>query len=140
MQDFTKKINIIVRTDIETWRLLNTIAHISAYFGNALGESFDTGDFISTNDGILHPRNSQYPIVILEGDEKSLKKLLQDAKAQTEIKVMPFSRAMTDLNDDGELELFYSGKNEDEIELLGIGLSGDNTLLKIMTKKFSLYK
>jgi hypothetical protein len=140
MQDFSKKINIVVRKDIESWRLLNTVAHCSAYFGKKLHASFDTGDYFETMDGKYHPRNSQYPIVILEADEKELRNLLCQKEVVSDISFMPFTKAMTETNDDAKLAEFYKSTNESELELLGIGLFGENSVLKTLTKKLSLYK
>lgn len=33
-QDFSKKVIIVVRKDLEGWQIANTIAHISAYLGS----------------------------------------------------------------------------------------------------------
>ena len=140
MQDFSQKISIVVRKDIENWRLLNTVSHISAYFGKTLHNTFDTGDFFETKDNKKHPRNSQYPIVILVGNEIEIRKLLENTKKETGLFIMPFTKAMTETNDDDELAKLYSSTNEENLELLGIGLFGDNILLKSLTKKLSLYK
>jgi hypothetical protein len=140
MQDFSKKIVIIVRKDIEVWRLLNTIGHISAYFGKALHSTFDTGNYFETKDGKLHPRNSQYPIVILESTEKEMRKILEQKQIEAGIFFMPFTKAMTETNDDEELAELYKNTNETDLELLGLGLFGDKDSLKVITKKLNLYK
>lgn len=140
MQDFSKKIVIIVRKDIENWRLLNTIAHISAYFGKSLHDTFDTGDYFETADDKRHPRNSQYPIVILQGSEKEMRDMLLQKEITTDISFMPFTKAMTETNDDEELAKLYKKTNESDLELLGLGLFGDKDTLKQITTKLSLYK
>jgi len=140
MQDFSKKIVIIVRSDIETWRLLNTACHIAAYFGKQAHATFDTGDFFETKDGRLHPRNSQYPIVIVEGKEEDLRTLLAEKDTHTALSYMPFTKAMIESNDDNDLAVLYKKTLSSDLELLGLGIFGDKDLLKTITKKLSLYK
>ncbi len=64
-QDFTKRISIVVDKNLPNWQVLNTVGHISAYFGNKLASEFGTGDYFVTKDGINLPRNTQYPIIVL---------------------------------------------------------------------------
>ncbi|MFA7309767.1 MAG: DUF2000 family protein, partial [Candidatus Paceibacterota bacterium] len=61
VQDFKKRMVIIVRKDLPGWQVTNTIAHISACIGNTLGASLRTGEVFTTGDGAQYPRNSQYP-------------------------------------------------------------------------------
>ncbi len=140
MQDFSKKIVIIVRKDVESWRILNTIGHISAYFGKYLYKTFDTGNNFETKDAKKHPRNSQYPIVILEGSEKEIRVMLKQKEIATDISFMPFTKAMTETSDDEELSELYKKTTESDLELLGLGLFGDKDTLKVMLRKLSLYK
>lgn len=50
MQDFSKKIVIVVDKNLESWQVLNTVAHISAYLGNKMKVKFGTGDFFETTN------------------------------------------------------------------------------------------
>lgn len=103
LQDFSKKITIVVRNDLGTWQVLNAVGHISAYFGNQLKEDFDTGEFFITKDGVNHPRNSQYPIVVLSADQQELYLLIQDIRAKG-LNSINFIRDMIETSDDAELE------------------------------------
>lgn len=71
-QDFSKKIVIVVNKNLESWQVLNAVAHISAFIGNKMKDRFDTGEYFETKDGQYHPRNSQFPIIILSTDAKQL--------------------------------------------------------------------
>ncbi|MBI3442534.1 MAG: hypothetical protein HY007_02105 [Candidatus Sungbacteria bacterium] len=44
-QDFSKKMTVVLREDLASWQLTNTIGHIAAYLGNKMSEPFDTGEF-----------------------------------------------------------------------------------------------
>lgn len=139
MQDFSKKITIVVQNGIEPWRVLNTVAHASAYLGNKIAREFGTGEYFVTKDGKNHPRNTQYAVVVLSAEKGDLLPLLQKAQELNMVHI-GFSRDMTETTDDAELEGLYALKNEDEIDLLGVGLFGDRELLKELTGKFKLWK
>lgn len=138
-QDFSKKITIVVRKDIESWQVLNTVAHVSAYFGNQLEDDFDTGEFFITKDGVSHPRNSQYPIVVLSADSRELYPFIQDVRAKG-LKSINFVRNMIETSDDTELEERIGVQNDADLDYLGVGVFGDKDVLKELTKKFKLWK
>ncbi len=129
IQDFSKKIVIVVRRDLESWQVLNTVGHISAYFGNQLKDDFDTGDSFVSKDGTHHPRNSQYPIVVLSAEEKDLYPLTQEIKKKG-LMTINFIRGMIDIAEDLELEKDVLSKRDIELDYLGIGVFGIKTLLK----------
>jgi len=138
-QDFSKRIAIIVRRDIEPWQVTNTIAHIAAKVGRAVPD-FETGDFFKTKDGFNIPRNTQYPIVVFqtEGITK-IRNLLIKIQAEG-LPYLAYIREMIDYTSDEELLNAVQQKNEEEIEYLGIGTFGDNEVLRLLTKKLSLWK
>jgi len=138
-QDFKNKAVIVVRKDLEPWQILNTIAHCAAYLGNKLGERFDTGEYFTTQDGVNHPRNSQYGIVVLEGGEADLRVLSAEARKR-ELLHIDFVRNMIDHIDDAELENEVAQTNDVELEYLGVGVFGDKAILKEITRKFKLWK
>jgi hypothetical protein len=138
-QDFTKKAVIVVRRDIEPWQITNTIAHIAAYLGNKLGERFDTGEYFVTKDGVQHPRNSQYAIIVLEGNQDDLRVLSAEARTRN-ILHLDFIRGMIDTNDDAELEGWVKEKDDKDTEYLGVGVFGGKDELKEITGKFKLWK
>lgn len=113
-QDFSKKIAIVVDKNLESWQVLNCVAHISAYLGNKMEDKFDTGDFFETKDGKSHPRNSQFPIIVLSGTFGQLTNLIGDVR------------------DSGML---YIGFIKEMIET-----TNDEEIVKSLTKKFSLWK
>jgi hypothetical protein len=139
-QDFSRRFIIVVRKDLPSWQVLNTIAHASAALASRLKLPFDTGDFFITKDGAQYPRNSLYPIIALSADSaEQLRALLIEVRKQS-LEHIGFIREMIDFTDDAELQTQLSQKNDVEIELLGVGIFGDNAVLKSLTKKFSLWK
>lgn len=130
----------MVRKDLEGWQAANTIAHISAYVGNKLGGDFDTGDFFITKDSVNFPRNSQYPIIIKSSDDSvSLKELFEQAQ-KADLLHLGFIREMIDSSDDSEIEVALARKKSEDVELLGVGVFGENDEIKALTKRFSLWK
>ncbi len=139
VQDFSKKLSIVVRKDLEPWQVLNTVAHISAYLGNKLGNDFGTGEYFVTKDGAKHPRNSQYAIVVLSGEQVDLYPLILEARKQNLFHIN-FLREMLETTNDAEIEQLVGSKTDESLEYLGVGVFGDKDLLKTLTKKLSLWK
>lgn len=138
-QDFSKKITIVVNKELESWQVLNTVAHISSYLGNKMKDRFDTGDFFETKDNFLHPRNSQFPIIVLSTKKGQLNELIKSVR-NSGMLFIGFVKEMIETTDDEELQKILSEKLDSEIEYLGIGIFGENGEVKELTKKFSLWK
>ncbi len=138
-QDFSKKITIVVRKDLENWQVLNTVGHISAYFGNQLKDDFGTGEYFVTKDGVNHPRNSQYPIVVVGAEKSELYPLVQEVRTRGLVSIN-FIREMIECEDDAELEEKISGQNDADLDYLGVGIFGGKDILKEITGKFKLWK
>ena len=139
VQDFSKRIVIVVRKDLESWQVLNTVAHISAYFGNQLKDNFGTGNYFLSKDKITHPRNSQYAIVVLSANSEELYPLIQEIRRRNLLSIN-FIRDMIETTDDIELEKSISLKNDESLDYLGVGVFGDKNTLKEITGKFKLWK
>jgi hypothetical protein len=139
-QDFEKRIILVIRNDIEGWQIANTIAHISAYLGNRLGNDFGTGVFFSTKDSVHHPRNSQYPIIIKRSKSNEQLQNLMQKMRKSEILYHGFIREMIDHTDDADLQKSLGQKNDGKVEYLGIGIFGPNGTVNRLTKKFGLWE
>ncbi|MCH9631863.1 MAG: hypothetical protein S4CHLAM6_01810 [Chlamydiae bacterium] len=138
-QDFNQRISLVINSELENWQALNAASHISAYFGNLLAESFGTGKFFTTADGVDLPRNSQYPIVILKASPKQLKEFACELDTQGELDKMYFIKEMIDTTNDDKIEALVSIQDKEELINLGIGLFGDNKLIKKLTANFTLW-
>jgi len=139
-QDFSKRLVIVVRKDLPGWQAANTIAHISAYIGKKLGDSFGTGEFFQTMDGKPFPRNSQYPFIIKRANSsEQLQNVLMKAREENLLH-HAFIREMIETTDDAEIETILSAKTEDEIEMLGVGVFGEHDVVNAITKKFGLWE
>lgn len=139
MQDFSKRMAIVIRGDLPSWQAMNALAHIAAYLGNKMKEPFDTGEFFISKDDITHPRNSQYPVIIFKAEAKDLPKLVHNVRASG-LPHLGFFREMIETTDDEEIVKILSDKTDTDLEYLGLGLFGPNDAVKQLTKKFSLWK
>lgn len=138
-QDFSKKITIVIRNDLENWQVLNTVGHISAYFGSQLKDDFGIGEYFTTKDGMSHPRSSQYPIVVVSADQGDLYPLIEDIRKQG-LTSMNFTRDMIDIADDTELAQKMLTQDDKDLGYIGVGIFGGKDVLKELTKKFKLWK
>jgi hypothetical protein len=100
---------------------------------------FDTGEYFTTKDGKNHPRNSQYPIVIFSAKASELKKFMEAVRASG-LLFIGFFREMIETTDDSEIERIFSEKLDGDVEYYGVGVFGDNEIVKPLVKKFSLWK
>lgn len=53
---------------------------------------------------------------------------------------MSHTKEMIETTNDEEIVKILKGKEDSEIEYLGIGIFGDNEKVKSLTKKFNLWK
>lgn len=137
-QDFENRIAIVVNRELENWQIANAVGHISAYLGNQLEKKFGTGENFVTKDGKNHPRNSQYPIVILSAKPGQMTNFMEKVR-ESGLLYHGFIREMIDTTNDQEIVDILANKDDSELEYLGVGVFGDNETLKKLTNKFKLW-
>lgn len=138
-QDFSRKMSIVVREDVASWQLTNTIGHIAAYLGNKMREPFDTGAYYVSKDGLNFPRNSQFPIVTLRATKEQLADLLRQLR-DSDLLWIAYVQGMIDMEDDEELAVSLQAIPSEEMDVLGIGMFGSKERLKGLTGGLKLYK
>ncbi len=138
-QDFSRKMVLVIREDMESWKLTNTVAHIAAFLGNKMDQPFDTGNRFISRDGFELPRNSQYPIVTLKAPEKDLLMLARKLRASG-LTWIAYTQDMVDLTNDQDLEQRINSKEFEKLSVLGIGAFGTKQDLKQFTNDFPLWK
>ena len=138
-QDFSKKMTIVLREDLASWPLTNTIGHIAAYLGNKMADPFDTGKYFASKDGFDLPRNSQYAIVALKATKDELKDLAARLRGGS-LSHIVYVQEMIDMIDDEELAKALSTVSSAEMDILGIGVFGPKDELKKLTGTLQLWK
>lgn len=139
-QDFSKRIVAVVRKDLEAWRVANAVAHMSTIMGNKIPQNMLTSGevFSDANDNSI-PRNSQYPIIIMRADEKTLHKLHTQAQKSGLIHHV-FIKEMQDTTNDNEIVESLSDKDLEKIEYYGVSFFADNKIADQLTKGLQLWK
>lgn len=138
-QDLTNKISIVIDKGLPTWQAMNALAHISANFGHFLGDRFDTGEGFITKDGVSIPRNTQYAIIVFETDHDTLQEFARESREFENIKCMYFIREMIETSNDDQISSSVGSKGFEVVDFLGVGMFGENSLLKSNTKRFKLW-
>ena len=138
-QDFSKKMIIAIRKDLPQWQAMNAVGHVSAYLGNKMQAKFDTGEVFLTKDKIGHPRNSQFPVVLVGAEEKDLKKLIGKAR-ESGLLYHGFLRQMLEATNDTEITNWLKEIDDADLEYLAIGVFGPNEEVAKLTKKLSVWK
>jgi hypothetical protein len=139
MQDFSKKMTVVLREDLASWQLTNTVGHIAAYLGNKMSDPFDTGAYFVSKDGKNLPRNSQFAIVALRATRDELgglAKIVRDSK----LLHIVYVQEMIDMIDDEELAQKLNTVETKEMNILGIGIFGPKDELKNLTGALKLWK
>jgi lysyl-tRNA synthetase class 2 len=138
-QDMSKKITIVINENLEDWKVLNTIGHISAYLGHETDNDFYSGPAYSTKDGEEFDRTCQYPIIVLSANPSQLQQLRKDL-TDTNLMHYNFLAEHLEVEKDEDIAETLSDKTTEDIELYGIGILGDRDKLKDITGKFSLWR
>jgi hypothetical protein len=138
-QDFSKKIVVVVNKELEQWQVLNTVSHISAYIGHALENNFGTGELFVTKDDKNHPRNSQYPIIILRVKPLQLPNLMIKVR-ESGLLYHGFIREMIETTDDEQIANMLKVKDDAEIEYLGVGIFGNKEDVDSLTKNYQVWR
>lgn len=138
-QDFKHRVSIVVDKSLPAWQVLNTAAHIAAYFGNRMGEQFGTGESFRTKGNVQYPRNSQYPIIILSASSEQMPVLANAVRKAKDIQGMYFIREMIETTNDDEIVQRLAAKSSNDVEILGVGIFGENQRVKDLTKGFRLW-
>lgn len=138
-QDFNQKAVIVLNKELEQWQVLNAVAHISAYLGNKLAQDFGTGENFVTSDGVNHPRNSQYAIIVLRAKPGQLPNLMAKIR-ESGLLYHGFIKEMIETTDDEEIEKIMASKTDSEIEYLGIGVFGPKDRVDALTKNYQLWR
>ena len=130
---------IVVREDVASWQLTNTIGHITAYLGNKMSEPFDTGKYFVSKDGFNFPRNSQFPIIALKATKEQLGGIAQELRSSNLLWIV-YVQEMIDMIDDEELAIAFSTTITQEMNILGIGIFGLKEEIKTLTHGLKLWK
>lgn len=138
-QDFIRKVVIVLNKQLESWQTMNAVAHIAVYIGNKMKATFDTGNNFVTQYRENHPRNLQYPIIVLAAKSGQMRNLMKKVRASG-LLYHGFIREMVETTDDEEITQILGGKLDKSVEYLGIGVCGKNVAVDALTKKFGLWK
>lgn len=138
-QDFTKKIAIVLNKNIQGWQAINAVSHIAGYIGNKIQNGFTTGADFMAKDNTTYPRNSQYPIIALAGEEKDIKALARKAK-EAGLLYHIFIKEMIETTDDSKIIKILLEKTDKDVEYFGIGIFGTKEEVTALTKNFNLWK
>ncbi|MBP9719074.1 MAG: lysine--tRNA ligase [Candidatus Levybacteria bacterium] len=137
-QDFSKRFVVVLNKELPSWQAMNALGHMSAFLGNKMDESFDTGEAFIAKDS-TYPRNSQYPIIVASAKPGQLANLLDKVKTSG-LLYHVFIREMIETTNDKEIEMILATKESKDIEILGIGIFGPNEAVEKLTKNYSLWK
>lgn len=130
----------VVRNDLgESWKVVNTSAHLGASLGARFGTSLLLQNTIKTKDNVEINLNIKHPIMIKETDNsESLIKLASLAKSKG-LEVEEFTRQMQETTNDKKVISQTVALNNNEVERLGVLIFGEKEIVEEITKGFGLF-
>lgn len=132
-------IAVVRKNGLESWQVLNAVAHLSAELGVRGGKPLISQDSITTADNVQIPLNIQHAIMLKEGsDSDSLRELLTTAKAQG-LQVAAFTREMIETTSDKKVIERTAKTKFSDIDFLGVLVFGPISEVEALTSGFPLY-
>jgi lysyl-tRNA synthetase class 2 len=137
-----KKLTIVVREDMERWKLANAIGHISVKLGNLCTvESLHTSAF-SLGDGTTLKPNMLIPVITLTAKAGQLQNLAKKTLNVSGDKYQSiiFTQDMIDSHSFKETSKYLHDKEFDDLDIIAVGFIGDADAIGKVTKNYSLLK
>lgn len=131
------KISIVVNKSLNPGQKANVSAIIMGQMGHDITEVYTlpVTDISGTNHAGITTN-----VVILDGGSGQLLSLIDFAQ-KSKVKCIVFSSIGQMLNNNyAEYHLKISTSDTENTKIVGVGLYGDDEIVKILTKKFSLTK
>lgn len=141
-KQFQKKLVAVLNRKIEHGRVMNALAHMSLGLAGSVAQTNALIDLrlqdYTDNDKSIHPKISDIPFIILEGNSSQIRNL-RKAAIEHSLNYTDFTNTMI-----GETYVEQHANTnkakEQDLEYFGICLFGDWDLVSQLTKKFSLWK
>lgn len=135
-----KKIVIVLAANLNSGIALNVVGHMALALG-AQGESELLGrSRLLDASGVEHAGISRYPLIITKTSAGKLKRLIEQARQQNDLRMVDFPEQMLTTGHDDELAASLASVKQEELTYLGVLLYGDAAILNNLTGKFSLWQ
>lgn len=130
----------ILNKKVEIGKLMNALGHMTAGLAGGYGISKEM-HFLEYKDGNgnLHPHISHFPFIVLQADNSNQIRNLKKEIVTKNIFFTDFTSTMT-IGTSNEQQKNTAKTQELDLEYYGICVFGKTDELKILTKKFSIFK
>lgn len=130
----------VLNKKAELGRLFNALGHMTA---GLVGKYGDANDFCFLEyrdaDGGIHPSISHFPFIVLKADNANQIRTLRSALIEQGLPCNDFTSTMT-VGTSEEQQRATAETPEAELEYFGICTFGETEPLKVLTKKFQLFR
>ncbi len=124
---------------LESWQIMNTVAHLSASFAARSKKKLFKYDSIKTNDNKNIRLNIQHAIMIKQANSSEEIWKLSDLAEERGFEVAHFTREMIETTNDNKVAEWTKSKKAKDIDFLGLVIFGPKKDVDEMTKKLELY-
>ena len=133
-----KRFIVILNKKIETWKLFNALAHMTAGFWVGKSDNFEFVQYFWENTELFWSI-SNYPFIVLKADNGNQIRTVKNECVKRNISFSIFTDTMRVGTTQEQLELTKNTRDED-LEYFWIIFFGETQELQEFTKKYSLFK
>lgn len=127
--------------NLESWQVLNTVAHLNAAMGARVGkQELFTKDTIFSKDKVSIKLNPKIAIMLKVSDNSEKISKLSNFAKENGFEVEDFIREMIETTNDKKIFDSVASKNSSDVEYLGTLIYGSKKKVEELTKNFELYK
>ena len=138
--EHSKRFVAILNKKVETGRLLNALGHMTAGLagGSAKNEDMCFLQYADAEGG-THPNISHFPFIVLQADNSNQIRSIRGEAIKRGIPFTDFTSTMT-VGTSLEQQANTKATVEKDLEYYGMCMFGETSILKELTKKFSLFR
>ena len=130
----------VLASQLESGIALNVLGHLSQTMGANMPKEALGREFLTDKTGIRHRGISKYPVIVTRVKSSTVRRTIQEARANPNIILAEFPKEMLDTGHDDELSAAISNIEEEQIEYLGALLFGKSEEIDRITGHFMLWK
>ena len=134
-----KKIVAVLASNLETGVALNVLGHLAISIGAHSALDIIGRSPLIDGSGMRHTGIARYPVIVTKVRSGKLRKLIDEARSNSEILLADYPREMLDTGHDDELAEALAKRPEENLEYLGAILYGPHKAVSDLTARFTLW-
>jgi lysyl-tRNA synthetase class 2 len=126
-------------TAMESWQIMNTVAHLAAAFGARSEKKLFKFNTIKTKDNKSIKLNIQHAIMIKKADSSDQIRKISEEAENGKLEVAHFTREMIETTNDNKVTEATKSKEYQDVDFLGLLIFGPKSKVDELTADLKLY-